>query len=202
MSEETKGATVEGQPKDEGVKMDDVLKRLDALEKEKESLRNELSTRDKKITELVGVRNELETKAKEIEESKLSDLEKMQLQLNEVTHQLTEQQRQTMIAKNKASALEVFEKESLPIELIDFVPLDSRDSMGEKIDKLKAIVDGIRTNIKDSYAKCNGDRVSTGAKIGELSNVKAEDMTADQVTQLYKTDPEAAMRILRNRKGK
>jgi alanyl-tRNA synthetase len=193
MPEENEGTTVEGSQNEPKVNMEDVLKRLEILE-------NERKAQDKSISRLVNEKKDLEAKAKELETSKMTEAEKMQLQLSELNNKFIEQERLTRVANNRASAIQTFEKESLPSELIDFVRLDDGEVMTGQIEKLKAIVDGVRSKEKDLFARGNGDKVATGSKIGDLTGKSAKDFTADEMNELYRKDPEAARALLNRRK--
>lgn len=148
--------------------------------------KSELSKRDSTISKLAEEK-------KKAELSKLSELETVQLEMKLIKEERATDKRLRTIAENKATALTTFETEGIPSGLIDFLSLDNTELISEQTNKLKTVVDSIKQSIADDYAKSHGDKVKTSVN---LEGVSANDMKADELTKLFKSDPDKARAIL------
>ena len=185
MSEENNGATDQGS-QENNVDIKEVLGRLEQLEQRESSLKHELSTRDQKINELMKLN-------KEVEQQGMTKEQQLEAQMAEIKNQLLEQQRVARIAENRASAIQEFDKSGLPTDLIDFMNLDSRDEMTGQIDKMKNIVDALKANYKDEYAKSKGDKLNPSVN---LNGVDASKMSLDEISKISRENPDLGAKLL------
>lgn len=157
-----------------------------------EQMKKELSTRDSTISRLAEEK-------KQAEKAKLTETEQIKLELQEVKMEREADRLRAVMAENKADVLKQFEENKIPSKLIEFMPLDKSDLIADKAELLKTIVDSIRQEEAERYAKGHGDKVKTSVN---LDGVDAGNITADELTRLWKSDPDKAKAILAAKKNR
>lgn len=157
-----------------------------------EQMKKELSTRDSTISRLAEEK-------KQAEKAKLTETEQIKLELQEVKMEREADRLRAVMAENKADVLKQFEENKVPSKLIEFMPLDKSDLIADKAELLKTIVDSIRQEEAERYAKGHGDKVKTSVN---LDGVDAGNITADELTRLWKSDPDKAKAILAAKKNR
>lgn len=157
-----------------------------------ERYKKEISGLNRRNSELEKVMDDQKKAAMTKEEQLKYDLEKERSEITTLQANFAKEQNR---AKATAKALEL----GVPVEMLEPLNMESWDSVSEQIDKFKTVVDGLSSKFADEYAKSNGDKVKRSAFDAGKS---AKDYTADEVSSLYRTDPDKARAILAEIKQK
>lgn len=160
-----------------------------AMAEASERYKSEISGLNRKVSELSKVLEEQKTASMTAEEKLKFEIEKERNELMTLQANFNREQ-------NKQKALKTAVELDVPIGLIDSISMDNWETVEEQITNFKAILDSERSKLAESYAKGNGDK----PKPGSIAGKSAKDYTAQELTDLYKTNPEDVQRILAARK--
>jgi seryl-tRNA synthetase len=160
--------------------------RAEAIAEASERYKSEISGLNRKVSELSKVLDEQKTASMTAEEKLKFELEKEKNELITLQSNFNREQ-------NKQKAITKAVELGMPIGFIDSISMDNWDVVDEQITKFKAILDSEKSKWAEGYAKGNGDTPRPGAISGGKS---PKDYTAQELTELYKSNPEEAKRIL------
>lgn len=166
--------------------------RAEAMAEVTERYKSEISGLNRKNSEVMAELTELKKSSMSEKEKLQFDLEREKAEITALRADFTKEQNR---AKATAKAVEL----GVPVEMLEPLNMSGEwDSISGQIDKFKAVVNGLQSKFADSFAKGNGDDVKRGASTGK----KASEYTADEMTELWKTNPTEAQAILAELKRK
>lgn len=160
----------------------------------KEEYDKKLSGRDRSYNEL---RKELEDKDQQIkakEQEGLTEVEKLSLQLQQEKDARVKFENDLKLERYKSIANKELENAGLSKDYIDFVKLDSEDSIKESVEKLSNIWGMEKQNLATNFAKNNGG--SNPTPTGTTPSKGWKDMSMGERTALWKSNPEQAQQLM------
>lgn len=136
---------------------------------------------------------EVMTELDELRKSSMSDKEKLQFDLEKEKAELAASRTDFVRMQNKAKAISKASELGVPIELLDPLSMDNWDTIDKQIDKFKTVVDGMKTKAADEFARSNGDTLKSPAT---LTSKKASELTASELSKIFKENPEEGKALL------
>jgi len=137
--------------------------------------------------------SELENTLEEQKKASMSEKEKLEYELNKEKAEIQAARADFLRMQNKAKAIAKASELGVPTDLLDTIPMDNWEAVETQINKIKTVVDSLKSQAADSFAKSTGDRLKPG-KLG--SGKSAAEMTADEMTTLWKANPDEARALL------
>lgn len=168
------------------------------LETLKADLKAELSSEfeNKYKSEIAGLNrknselsNELTQKSKEVESEKqkgLSDLEKMQLELDQVKKSQMQAEKDALVARNTASAKDLLREAELSPDFVEFLNVEDIEKMNSGIDQLKGLADTMKKTFAQEFAKSNGQSAPKTGVLPLSDKKKQSDFDVKEASQYVK----------------
>jgi hypothetical protein len=169
----------------------DFQAQLDAL---KDDYEKKLSGRDRAYTQAKRELEEKEKMIKEKEEAGLSEIEKLNLTVSQEREARLRFENDLKTERHRNKAISLLDENGLPKDYLEFVRLDSEESIENSIKKLNDIWGKQKDGLAKEYAIGNGTKnVSL-----QSSNVTKswKEMTIAERSALYKENPELATQMM------
>lgn len=145
---------------------EDVRREMRGLNSKNEDLRGQIKSRDADIFKLKS--------------EKMSGEERLQAELDRQKAEIDSERKGLIRARNRAAAESFAAKNSLPLDLVDLVPMDDEAQMTAALEKVKSVFEADRAALREAQKKEGGTRPSSAASEGKAPMKKKSDMTAGE----------------------
>lgn len=134
-----------------------------------EAQKSQISGLDRRVSELTNTISIKDEQVKRAEQEKLSDMERLQLEVKSMREESLKDKIESKKANNRAVAIEKMSRLSLDSEIVEKVMLDfdfSVDDFESKLDLKISLIQSIKDQMMKDFATSNGSRVvNTSASV-------------------------------------
>lgn len=191
MTDENVDLPNEGDTKTVDVTVSDLQNQMNAM---KEEYEKKLSGRDRSYNELRKELEEREQQVKAKEQEGLTEVEKLSLLLQQEKDARVKFENDLKIERYRSIATSQLESAGLSKDYLEFVKLDSEDSIIESVEKLSNIWGMEKQSLATNFAKNNGG--SNPTPTGSKPSKSWKEMSMGERTTMWKTNPEQAQQMM------
>lgn len=184
------GGTTDVDKKISDLQADFQLK-LDAM---KEEYEKKLSGRDRSYTQLKKELEDKEALIQTKEKEGLSEIEKMSLTIQQEKEAREQFERELKLERHRNKAISLLDETGLPKEYLDFVKLDSEESIAASVESLGTVWSKQKEAYAQEFAKNNGTKNPTVPSSAAKKPWK--EMTMSERTALHIENPELARQMM------
>lgn len=169
----------------------DFQKKLDEME---QRYKHELSTRDKKIGEYQKELGEKDKQIQAKEQEGLTELERISLQLQQEKESRLRFENDLKLERFRGIATTKLNDAGLSKDYLEFIKLESEESILESVEKLSNIWGMEKQNLATNFAKSNGGNNPTPT--GSAPTKSWKDMSMSERTELWNSNKELATQLM------
>lgn len=149
--------------------------------------RGKTSSLDSKVAELMQLTKDKEKAIEDIKTSKMSETERVTMELEKMKLDFQNERQSRTIADNKARALELMSENGIDKRYIDFIPLDNVDNMTAKLNSLSELAkETMQLGAKQVVKKIGGSIPTGGiATNGMISKEQLSSMSKAQINEAF-----------------
>lgn len=162
--------------------------RLSELEKklaEQSKAINSLNSVNDRLTRAL---EEKQDEAERAKTEKLTDIEKLQAQLEQERSERQKWQREVAIKENTSKAKDFLHEKQIPADFVEFLNVSDSESMSQGLEKLSGLIEKIKSSFAEDFAKKNGQGAPKGGGGNFAGKTRKSDFSVQEATDYAKAN--------------
>ena len=166
-----------------------LAKKVDEVKGEYKSQIDGLNRRNSELEKALKEQKE------ELEKSKLSEAEKFKYEIEQKEKALKEKERELTLRSNKEVALKFATENKIPVDFVEFLPLESADDLKAALEKMKAVVEKDRSSVLDEFKKQGGAGAPAGGGDPKKEYVNPDALKSMSIEEINKAFNEGKIKL-------